>query len=185
MLLSTSTAPAPEGWSNYIVLGSGFQWRRGARALESAMSVDRTTGTTASLLGVAPSPHARLGSGNAAAAARARQGQSIIVVMHGEPFVRNITSGASYVPGGPYHRPPQAACRRHRCVDGLAHLEFDRESHLVNSNPEDAGLAATAFHNPSRCVIPDLAHAWRRLPSRGNFEDPTRPHRFPNDGFVE
>jgi len=55
----------------------------------------------------------------------------------------------------------------------------------VNSNPEDAGLAATAFHNPSRCVIPDLAHAWRDSHLEANFEDPNgNLTDSPNDGFV-
>src|SRR5258705_377169 len=54
-----------------------------------------------------------------------------------------------------------------------------------NSNPEGGGLAATAFHNPSRCVIPGLAHAWRDSHLEANFEDPNATLTdSPNDGFV-
>jgi len=111
----------------------------------------------------------------------------IIVVMMENHSFDNYFGALPYVPGGPYHRSSSGCVPDdHRCVDGLSCTSSSTGNlSCVNSNPEDAGLAATAFHNPSRCVIPDLAHAWRDSHLEANFEDPNATLTdSPNDGFV-
>jgi hypothetical protein len=86
-----------------------------------------------------------------------------------------------YVPGGPYHRSSSGCVPDdHRCVDGLScTMSSTGNLTCANSNREDEGVAATVFHNPSRCVTPDLAHAWARLSPRGQFRGSQRdPRRF-------
>jgi phospholipase C len=99
----------------------------------------------------------------------------------------NYFGALPYVPGGPYHR-SSSGCMQddHSCVDGLSCLSSPTgDLTCSNSNPEDAGLAATAFHNPSRCVIPDLAHEWLDSHLEANFEKPNATVTdSPNDGFV-
>ena len=111
----------------------------------------------------------------------------IIVVMMENHSFDNYFGALPYVPGGPYHRSSSGcAPNDHRCVDGLNCLSSSPGNlTCLNSNPEDVGPAATAFHNPSRCVIPDLAHGWRDSHLEANFEDPNATFTdSPNDGFV-
>ena len=111
----------------------------------------------------------------------------IIVVMMENHSFDNYFGALPYVPGGPYYRSASGcAPDDHRCVDGLSCTSSSTGNlTCANSNPEDAGLAATAFHNPSRCVIPDLAHAWRDAHLEANFENPNATLTdSPNDGFV-
>ena len=111
----------------------------------------------------------------------------IIVVMMENHSFDNYFGALPYVPGGPYHRSSSGcAPDDHLCVDGLSCTSSSTgDLTCANSNPEDAGLSTTAFHNPSRCVIPDLAHAWRDSHLEANFEDPNSTFTdSPNDGFV-
>src|SRR5262249_54362664 len=55
----------------------------------------------------------------------------------------------------------------------------------TNSNLEDQGAPAVAFHATSRCVVPDLAHSWLLSHLEANFADPNATLlSSPNDGFV-
>src|SRR5262249_37523537 len=77
----------------------------------------------------------------------------------------------------------------HLCVDGLR-CERDASGALqcVNSNPDpDGGPAATvrAFHDPRRCVAPDLDHSWVGSHQEANFAQPNATlTSAPSDGFV-
>jgi phospholipase C len=111
----------------------------------------------------------------------------IIVVMMENHSFDNYLGALPYVPGSPYHRTSSGcAPDDHACVDGLSCASSSSGTlTCTNSNLEDSGPAATAFHNPSRCVIPDLAHAWRDSHREANFEDPDATlTESPNDGFV-
>jgi phospholipase C len=111
----------------------------------------------------------------------------IVVVMMENHSFDNYFGALPYVPGGPYHR-SSSGCMPddHSCVDGLNCLSSSTGNlTCANENPEDAGSPAMAFHNPSRCVIPDLAHVWRDSHLEANFEDPNATLTdAPNDGFV-
>jgi len=110
----------------------------------------------------------------------------IIVMMENHSF-DNYFGSLAYVPNGAYHTSPVGcAANDHRCVDGLDCGE-DPTGGLVctNSNPDDAGSAVAAFHAPSRCTTPDLAHSWPQSHLEANFEDPNGAlFNSPNDGFV-
>ena len=56
----------------------------------------------------------------------------------------------------------------------------------ANSNPEDSGAAVVAFHNASRCVVPDLDHSWLGVSPGGQFQRSERRSYSTrlNDGFV-
>ena len=111
----------------------------------------------------------------------------IIVVMMENHSFDNYLGALAYAAGSPYHA-SSAACATddHGCVDGLM-CQADSNGGLVcsNSNPEDAGTAAPAFHATSRCVVPDLDHSWPGSHREANFDDPNgTASNSPNDGFV-
>src|ERR1700740_3687442 len=82
----------------------------------------------------------------------------IIVMMENHSF-DNYFGALAYAPGSPYH-PSSGGCSEqdHGCVDGLA-CRMDSVGSLTctNSNQDDDGTAVVAFHDVSRCVVPDLA----------------------------
>ncbi len=54
-----------------------------------------------------------------------------------------------------------------------------------NSNLDDDGSTVVAFHDPSRCVIPDLDHSWFGTHKQVNFLNPNSTlTNFLSDGFV-
>jgi len=150
------------------------------------MSVDRNRGLLVSVFATLAAC-----SGSDHVTPPAPQGLSkvnhVIVVMMENHSFDNYFGALPYVPGGPYHRSSSGCLPDdHRCVDGLScTMSSTGNLTCANSNPEDGGLAATAFHNPSRCVIADLRNPWPASHLEANFEDPNSTLTdSPNDGFV-
>jgi len=130
-----------------------------------------------------------------------RNVQHIIIVMQENHSFDNYFGALPYVPGGPYHGPlgmdgdrdhddgdADHACRAndHRCVDGLT-CRVTVTGHLQcsNSNPDAGGKRVFAFHDPRRCVAPDLDHAWTGTHHEANFLEPNESlFEFNGDGFV-
>ena len=122
----------------------------------------------------------------------------VIVVMQENHSFDNYFGALTYAPGSPYHRPrhadgdgdgdDRAGCREndHRCVDGLS-CEVDAAGafHCANANLDDDGSIVHAFHDPNRCVKPDLDHGWTSTHREANFDHPNATRRHaPMDGFV-
>jgi phospholipase C len=124
----------------------------------------------------------------------------IIIVMQENHSFDNYFGALAYAPGSPYHRPhgdgdhdqDDRGCRKddHRCVDGLS-CATDPSGKLVcfNTNRDaDAsggGHIVAAFHDPNRCVVPDLDHSWLGSHEEANFRHPNRSLKDPEqDGFV-
>ena len=121
----------------------------------------------------------------------------IIVVMQENHSFDNYFGALAYAPGSPYHRPRRESDRDaddggcpkhdHRCVDGLS-CAADKAGKLVcfNANRDaDDGRLVLAFHDPRRCVAPDLDHSWIGTHQEANFRHPNRALEDPkNDGFV-
>ena len=118
----------------------------------------------------------------------------IIIVMQENHSFDNYFGALAYAPGTPYHGP--AACAAggvrscspddHRCVDGLS-CTFDAAGALrcSNANLDDDGSTVVAFHDPSRCVLPDLDHEWDSTHREANFDAPNSTRlRSPMNGFV-
>src|SRR5262249_46744003 len=101
----------------------------------------------------------------------------------------NYFGALAYAPGTPYHRPRTAAgCKAgdHRCVDGLS-CEVDAAGafRCSNANLDDDGSTPVAFHDPNRCVQPDLDHGWQSVHREVNFAAPNSTRTSaPMDGFV-
>jgi hypothetical protein len=53
-----------------------------------------------------------------------------------------------------------------------------------NSNLDDNGSTVVAFHDPSRCVAPDLNHGWVATHQSLNFLNPNDGFKGLSDGFV-
>jgi phospholipase C len=127
----------------------------------------------------------------------------VIIVMQENHSFDNYFGALAYAPGSPYHRPghdpeknscdegerDDEGCSRndHRCVDGLT-CAIGKSGKLVcfdsNVDAEDRRLV-TAFHDPRRCVLPDLDHSWVGTHREANFKHPNRSLQHPrNDGFV-
>jgi phospholipase C len=124
----------------------------------------------------------------------------VIVIMQENHSFDNYFGALAYAPGSPYHGPRRAhddgdgdaddrgGCRAddHDCVDGLS-CRVDRagQFHCSNTNLDDDGSTVHAFHNPVRCVVPDLDHGWRGTHEQVNFDHPrdTLHHQLMN-GFV-
>jgi phospholipase C len=128
-----------------------------------------------------------------------RKVNHIIIVMQENHSFDNYFGALAYAPGSPYHPPrgrdhdrgadPNGACRPndHQCVDGLT-CTTDPGNNLVcfDANRDDDGHVVLAFHDPRRCVAPDLDHSWVGSHEEANFSDPNRALFFsPNDGFVQ
>ena len=110
----------------------------------------------------------------------------IIVMMENHSF-DNYFGALAYAPGSPYHTTSGGCSEQdHGCVDGLA-CRMDSVGSLtcMNSNQEDDGTPVVAFHDVSRCVVPDLAHSWLQVHLEANFNDPNATLlNSPNDGLV-
>jgi phospholipase C len=110
----------------------------------------------------------------------------IVVVMENHSF-DNYLGALAYAPQTPYHTAPSGcASGDHSCVDGLT-CSADSAGGLAcsNSNPDSNGVAVVAFHDPSRCVVPDLDHSWPGSHMEANFSAPNTALADPlNDGFV-
>src|SRR5438132_4351503 len=112
----------------------------------------------------------------------------IIIVMQENHSFDNYFGALAYAPGSPYHN-ANGAClpSDHKCVDGLSCVA-DVSGNLTcsNSNLEDDGSTVVAFHEPSRCVIPDFEHSWFGTPKQVNFLNPNSTlTNFLSDGFVK
>jgi phospholipase C len=111
----------------------------------------------------------------------------IVIVMQENHSFDNYFGVLPYAPGSPYHN-GNGACSLtdHSCVDGLK-CSFDSAGNLncTNSNLDDDGSTVVAFHNSSRCVLPDLDHSWVGTHYEVNFESPNSTLKNPlDDGFV-
>ena len=111
----------------------------------------------------------------------------IIVVMMENHSFDNYLGALAYAPASPYHTAAMGcAANDHSCVDGLL-CSRDAAGGLVcsDSNLKDTGVAVTAFHYPSRCVVPDLDHSWPGSHMEANFSAPNSALTNPlNDGFI-
>jgi phospholipase C len=115
----------------------------------------------------------------------------VIVVMQENHSFDNYFGALAYAPGSPYHQP--AGCGAigcgasdHRCVDGLS-CQVDAAGSLrcTNANLDDDGSTVRAFHNPDRCVQPDLDHEWVSVHREASFDRPNDTRRSaPMNGFV-
>lgn len=111
----------------------------------------------------------------------------IIVILQENHSFDNYFGALAYVPGSPYHN-AKGACSPsdHHCVDGLS-CSVDSIGNLTcsNSNLDDDGSTVVAFHDPTRCVVPDLDHSWFGTHREANFLNPNKTiSSFLNDGFV-
>ncbi|HEV2118363.1 MAG TPA: alkaline phosphatase family protein [Terriglobales bacterium] len=111
----------------------------------------------------------------------------IVILMQENHSFDNYLGALAYAPGSPYHN-GKGACPSddHSCVDGLT-CSFDSSGNLncANSNKDADGTTVVAFHNSSRCVIPDLDHTWVGAHREINFANPNSALINPlNDGFV-
>lgn len=133
----------------------------------------------------------------------------VIIVMQENHSFDNYFGALTYAPGSPYHSPrgpgergddgrddggrdrddgDRHGCRPddHSCVDGLrCNLDAGGQFRCANSNPDDDGSTVFAFHDPNRCVVPDLDHSWRASHLSLNFDAPNAGLRHPQmNGFV-
>src|SRR5262245_52007065 len=124
----------------------------------------------------------------------------VIVLMQENHSFDNYFGALALAPGSPYHAPrrhhddgdgdadDRGGCRNndHSCVDGLScQVDSAGGFHCANANLDDDGSTAFAFHDPNRCVSPDLDHEWVGTHREVNFDHPndTRRHA-PMSGFV-
>src|SRR5258708_32965684 len=111
----------------------------------------------------------------------------IIVLMQENHSFDNYFGALAYAPGSPYHS-GNGICSAtdHKCVDGLTcTLSSTGTLNCTNSNLDDDGSTVYAFHDPSRCVLPDLDHSWAGTHLEMNFQNPngTLANSL-SDGFV-
>src|SRR5438128_2901424 len=111
----------------------------------------------------------------------------IIIVMQENHSFDNYFGALAYASGSPY-RNGNGACslKDNQCVDGLT-CNRDSAGNLTcwNSNLDDGGTIVRAFHEPSRCVVPDLDHSWFGTHREGNFLSPNSTlTNFLANGFV-
>jgi phospholipase C len=111
----------------------------------------------------------------------------IIIVMQENHSFDNYFGVLGYA-GGPYHNSTNGSCPAgdHQCVDGLTcKADLTGNLNCANSNLDDNGLVVSAFHEPSRCVLPDLDHSWVGTHKEANFLNPNGTlTNFLADGFV-
>ena len=99
----------------------------------------------------------------------------------------NYFGALAYAPGSPYHSAPSGCAESdHGCIDGLTcSIESTGPTSCTNSNQDDNGTQVRVFHEPTRCVAPDLGHSWVQSHLEANFNDPNGAVlASPNDGFV-
>jgi phospholipase C len=109
----------------------------------------------------------------------------IIIVMQENHSFDNYFGVLPYAPGSPYHHGP-CAKSDHRCVESLK-CTTDASGNLncANSNRDDDGSKVWAFHEPTRCVVPDLDHSWYGTHREANYAHPNSTlSSFLADGFV-
>lgn len=110
----------------------------------------------------------------------------IIVLMQENHSFDNYFGALAYAPSSPYHN-GNGACAKtdHTCVDGLT-CTVDSGGNFTcsNSNFDADGSTVFAFHDPSRCVAPDLDHSWLFTHFELNFLNPNHGFRGLSDGFV-
>lgn len=113
----------------------------------------------------------------------------IIIVMQENHSFDNYFGALPYAPQSPYHKPHgTGGCDPgdHACVDGLSCMvDATGALHCFNMNLDDDGSQVFAFHETSRCVIPDLNHSWFPTHQEANYANPrdTLGHSL-LDGFV-
>ena len=111
----------------------------------------------------------------------------IIIVMQENHSFDNYFGVLGYAPG-PYHNSQNGgSCLDgdHHCVDGLTCKADLAGLNCTNSNLDDNGSTVSAFHEPSRCVPPDLDHSWVGTHEEANFLNPNDTLKnFLADGFV-
>jgi phospholipase C len=111
------------------------------------------------------SPHRTFADGNISHI------KHIIIVMQENHSFDNYFGALAYAPRSPYHN-AKGSCSStdHQCVDGLT-CTADATGNLTcsNSNPDDNGTVLKAFHEPSRCIGPDLDHSWFATHREANF----------------
>ena len=128
--------------------------------------------------------------------------QHIVILMQENHSFDNYFGALPYVRGGPYHPARSIAFNGdadddgvfsfgcapndHRCVDGLTcRRTASGDLHCFDSHPDDGGRRVFAFHDPRRCVAPDLDHSWVGTHREGNFANPNRTLvDFLANGFV-
>jgi phospholipase C len=113
----------------------------------------------------------------------------VIVIMQENHSFDNYFGALAFAPNSPYHSPRREdGCGEddHRCVDGLdCRADHAGNLHCGNANLDDDGSFVKAFHDPRRCVAPDLDHSWVGTHHEANFRDPNDAlSRTRNDGFV-
>jgi phospholipase C len=111
----------------------------------------------------------------------------IIVIMQENHSFDDYFGALAYAPNSPYHN-ANGSClpSDHQCVDGLA-CTSDLSGNLActNSNLDDDGSTVAAFHDPSRCVSPDLDHSWLGTHHEANYLNPNSTlTNFLSDGFI-
>src|SRR6266478_228294 len=111
----------------------------------------------------------------------------IIILMQENHSFDNYFGALAYAPNSPYHN-ANSSClpSDHKCVDGLSCVtNNDGSPGCSNSNLDDDGSTVVAFHDPSRCVIPDLDHSWFGTHREANFLNPNSTlTSFLSDGFI-
>src|SRR5215471_17403211 len=121
--------------------------------------------------------------------------QHVVVIMQENHSFDNYFGALPYTPGSPYHTPRSddwgegnRGCPEgdHKCVDGLTcHTDKSGEFTCVNHNRDDGATIVFAFHDPRRCVAPDLDHGWASTHREVNFNGPNDTlFQGPMDGFV-
>src|SRR5579864_2159855 len=98
----------------------------------------------------------------------------IIIVMQENHSFDNYFGVLAYAPGSPYHNSSRAcSATDHKCVAGLScTLDSAGIPTCTNANLDDNGSTVKAFHEPSRCVRPDLDHGWLATHEEGDFSHP-------------
>ena len=114
----------------------------------------------------------------------------IIIVMQENRSFDNYFGVLALAPGSPYHQGFEG-CRTgdHKCVDGLScFIDHSGSYRCVNFNVDADGTHPSlvfAFHNPTRCTVPDLDHSWLGTHQEMNFKAPNFTRLFTlSNGFV-
>jgi phospholipase C len=114
----------------------------------------------------------------------------IIIVMQENHSFDNYFGALPYAPGSLYHTPGKSnsgcAPDDHACIDGLSCMSDAAGAlHCFNANNDDNGSQVFAFHNTSRCVVPDLNHSWFPTHQEDNYANPDNTiGQSLNNGFV-
>ncbi len=114
---------------------------------------------------------------------------TLTVVKVAPPFVLNVRQllwGSRLRSRQPLSQRERCLPSDHKCVDGLSCVA-DANGNLTcsNSNLDDDGSTVVAFHDSTRCVIPDLDHSWFGTHKEVNFLSPNSTlTSFLSDGFV-